>query len=68
MVKGYNRDKKEMEVTEYYSSYIDIIYVLKDLRIIPLSMATKLEQEAWRQSLWLIYGEEVLLEMEHPNA
>jgi hypothetical protein len=46
-----------MAVTEYYGSYIDLIYVLKDLKIIPLPMAAKLEQVAWNQSLRKIDGE-----------
>ena len=43
--------EKSPGISAWYGTYIDLIYVLKDLKIIPLSLATKLEQKAWNQSL-----------------
>jgi hypothetical protein len=56
MVESNHRDKKEMAVeglgiSAWYETYVDLVYVLKDLKIIPLPMAAKLEQAAWIESL-----------------
>ena len=61
MVESNHRDKEEMAiegfgVTVWYETYIDLIYILKDLEIIKLPLATKLEQIAWIESLRKIDG------------
>lgn len=44
------------QVSEYYGVYIDLVYFMKDMKIIPLLMALRLEREVWIQSLRKLDG------------